>query len=331
MLDTTSIISRRQTLAAGAALAATALPLPARAAGSPSSCRRVHYRDGRVRLACGRCLSYREYGDNPDGPLVFYFHGTPGSRLELALCNGECDDSGVRVIAVDRPGMGGSSYHKGRRICHWPNDIEQLACALGYSDAPFGIIGLSGGAPYAAACAYKIPHRLSHVAIVSGHAPMEACGTCPGNQDELIELISKCPALGKAAFKLIGGRLDRKPDKVIEKVSKNWSTADKKLILCNPVHRRQLIANLREANRCGPNGLVTDIRLLAECWGFQLRKINGVPVSIWQGGCDPVVTPSMGRYFHKQIAGSELIVDPRAGHVTMFKWHAREILSRFFA
>ena len=328
------MLTRREALTTGAAMFATALPSPwlgaqQSIAGPPLLSRCVPVRDGRIRLADGRCLGYREYGKNTHGPLVFYFHGTPGSRLELGLCDAESCSVGTRVIAVDRPGMGLSSYDNNRRITDWPCDIEQLAAALGYADAPFGIIGLSGGAPYATVCAHQIPHRLTHVALVSGHTPLNACGTCPGNQDELIELVSRRPRLGKLAFKLIGRRLDRKPDKLIQRISKNWSAADRKLMLCNSKNYRQLIANLREASRCGPAGLVKDIRLLAGCWGFQLSSITGVPVSIWQGGCDPVVTPSMGRYFQRQIAGSELITDPRAGHVTMFKWHARDILSRF--
>ncbi len=320
------MLSRREALmTTGAAMLAAALPCPAFAAG------RVAARDGRVHLSNGRFVSYREFGNNPGGPLVFFFHGTPGSRMEAALCEAESSSLGVRMVALDRPGIGRSSYYGNRRITDWPCDVEQMAAALGHADAPFGIIGLSGGAPYAAACARQIPHRLSHVAIVSGHAPMGACGTTPGNNDKLIELISRRPRLGRMAFKLIGRRLDRKPEKVIQKVTEEWTAADKKLILCNAENYRLLQANLNEANRCGPSGLVKDIGLLSGCWGFRLNEITGVPFSIWQGDCDRIVTPSMGRYFHQQLAGSELITDPRAGHVTMLKWHAHDILSRFVA
>ncbi|MCG8449949.1 MAG: alpha/beta hydrolase [Pirellulales bacterium] len=319
----THMLSRREVLAAGGALLATALP------GSHALAAAASQRnDGRIRLADGRWLAYREYGPL-QGPLVFYFHGTPGSRLELALCDWESCCSGARVIAVDRPGMGRSSYQCRRRILDWPHDIEQLAAALGYADSRFGIVGMSGGASYAAACAAKIPHRLTHVAMVSGHAPLGACGTCPGNQDKLIELISRRQRLGKVALKAIRRRLDRHPDKVVAKITRKWTAADRQLVLCNPKHYRDLIANMREAVRCGPQGLVTDIHLLACPWGFCLSDIQGVSVSLWQGECDRIVTPSMAHYFHKQIAGSELVIDPQAGHVTMFKNYATEILSRF--
>ena len=319
------MLTRRELLATGGALLATSLPgARVLAAATPKP------KDERFCLADGRWLSYRQYGPS-GGPLVFYFHGTPGSRLELSLCDGECCCTGARVIAVDRPGLGRSSYQGGRRILDWTCDIEQLAAALGYADSRFGILGLSGGAPYAAACAAKIPRRLTHVAIVSGHAPLGACGTCPGDHDRLVELISRRQRLGKLSLKVVSRRLQRRPDKVIEHVTKDWAAADRQLVLCNPKHYRDIVACMREAVRCGPQGLVTDIRLLEQPWGFCVSDIRDVPVSIWQGGCDRIVTPSMGRYFHKQIEGSQLVTDPKAGHVTMLKNHSNEILSRFLS
>lgn len=317
------MLTRREALAAGATLFAAALPSVPLYADEGSVCR-----DGRLRLCDGRRLAYREYGD-PRGRLVFYFHGMPGSRLEAALIADDAYLAGIRLISVDRPGLGCSTYYAARRVLDWPCDILQLAAALGHADAPFGILGMSGGAPYATACALKFPQRLTHVAIVSGHAPMCAPGVCPGNQDKLIELIAQRQRLGKLAFKLIDRRLDRRPDKVVGMITKNWTAADKKLMLCNPRRYRQLIANLNEASRCGPAGVVTDIRLLACHWGFSLCQLQGVPISIWQGGCDRTVTPSMGRYFHRQIAASELIENSQAGHVTMLKWHIADIFSRF--
>lgn len=316
-------ITRREVLSAATAILGASLPAAClQASGYVSS------QSGKVRLSDGRWLGYQEYGVS-DGPLVFYFHGTPGSRLEFGLNDTESYQSGVRVISVDRPGMGLSSYDGGRRILDWPQDVVQLAASLGYADSSFGVIGLSGGAAYAAACAYEIPDRLTHMALVSGHTPMGAAGTHPGNQDKLVELIARRPRLGKLVFKIVDRRLDRRPDKVVRKLTENWTPADKQLVLRSPKLYRQLILNLNEASRCGPAGMVKDIRLLACPWGFRLSDIQGVPISIWQGGCDRTVTPSMAHYFQRQLVGSELTLDPRAGHVTMFKWHVSEVLSRF--
>lgn len=298
------------------------LPDSALRAGERNSCR-----NGRVRLADGRWLGYRDYGQSA-GPLVFYFHGTPGSRLELSLGDDECLASNARIVSVDRPGMGLSTYQNDRRILDWPDDIEQLAAALGYGDEQFGIVGMSGGTPYALACALRMPHRVRHVAIVSGHAPMGAPGVCPGNLDKLIEIVDHRPRLTKLVFRISAKRLDRHSDRVLRNITASWTAADRRLVLCDPKRRRQLVANLEEASRCGPSGVATDVRLLARPWCFPLSAIQGVSVSIWQGGCDRIATPSMGRYFHQQIAGSELLIDPQGGHVTTLKHHAAEFLAR---
>jgi pimeloyl-ACP methyl ester carboxylesterase len=320
------MLSRREALAAGAAVFSTAFtsPLAASAHGGQAGMARP----GRFRLADGRILAYCEFG-NPTGPPVFYFHGTPGSRLEAALIDGEARNAGVRFISVDRPGIGRSTYHSHRRICDWPNDVVQLADGLGYAGTSFGIAAMSGGAPYATVCARMIPHRLTHVAIVSGHGPPGTPGVTAGSEDRLIAFMTRRPRLSRVGLNFVSRRLDRKPDKVAKRVMHNWAEVDRQLVLCTPGYYQFLIDNLDESIRCGVNGILTDVRLLGCPWGFELCEIQGVRISIWQGGCDRIAPPSMGRYFHSQIAGSEYHFDSRASHVTMFKWHAAEILSRF--
>ena len=320
------MISRRDALAAGAALFTTAVASPltavARAAQVGIS------QPGRLRLCDGRILAYCEYGD-PTGPPVFYFHGTPGSRLEPGLIDSEARNAGIRLVAVDRPGIGRSTYQNGRRICDWPGDVEQLADALGYAGTSFGVVGFSGGTPYATVCARMIPHRLTHVAVVSGHGPLGAPGVSAGSADKIIALIIRRPRLSRMGLNFASRRLDSRPDRVAKHVMHNWAEVDRQLVLCNPYYYQFLIDNIDEAVRCGVDGLATDVRLLGCDWGFELCQIQGVSVSIWQGGCDTISTPSTGRYFHSQIAGSEYHYDPRASHITMFKWHAAEILARF--
>lgn len=320
------MISRREALAAGAALFSTSLVSPfAREARGAQS---IIEQPGRFRLRDGRILAYCEHGV-PSGPLVFYFHGTPGSRLEPGLVEADIRNAGIRLIAVDRPGIGRSTYQSGRRICDWPSDVVQLADALGYAGTNFGVAGFSGGAPYALACARFFPERLTHVAVISGHGPLGAPGVSAGRADKIISLIIRRPRLSKRGLEFVSRRLDRRPDKVAKHIMHGWAEVDRQLVLCNPRYYEFLIDNLDEAVRCGVDGLATDVRLLGCEWGLELCKIQEVAVSIWQGGCDTISPSSTGRYFHSQVVGSQLHVDPRAAHITMFKWHASEIFSKF--
>ncbi len=314
------MLTRRQALVAGLTLLPTT-GLWRRALAAPMP----QYAHGQVRLPSGRRIGYAEYGD-PSGPLVFYFHGTPGSRIEAGLIADEATAAGVRLVALERPGIGLSDYQSGRRILSWPADVASAAEALGYGGTSFGIVGLSGGAPYALACVRCMPERLTHVAVVSGHTPP---GGPEGNQDRLIAWVGRRPRLATMAFRVAGNQLRKHPDFVLHKVAKSWAESDRQLILCNPAYYAALNQTLLEATRCGPEGLVTDVTLLGSDWGYRLCDLPPASVSFWQGGCDPIAPAAMGHYFQQNVAGSELTIDPRAGHLTMLKWHAATILGRF--
>ena len=61
-----------------------------------------------VPLAGGRTLTLDDVGD-PAGVPVVYLHGTPDSRLARHPDDGLASAAGVRLLAVDRPGYGGTS------------------------------------------------------------------------------------------------------------------------------------------------------------------------------------------------------------------------------
>ena len=110
---------------------------------------------GRVlRLADGRRLGFAEYGASGGQPLLF-FHGTPGARLVAGFAHQSALRLNVRLIAPERPGFGRSDFQAGRRILEWPDDVAALADALGLER--FAVAGVSGGAPYALACAWRLP------------------------------------------------------------------------------------------------------------------------------------------------------------------------------
>src|SRR5436190_21241873 len=83
----------------------------------------------RVTLRDGRTLGFAEYGD-PNGEPVLEFHGSPSSRLEASYFDDAGKKVGARVIGIDRPGFGISTYAKGYRILNWPSDVVEFANAL---------------------------------------------------------------------------------------------------------------------------------------------------------------------------------------------------------
>lgn len=140
-----------------------------------------------IKLPDGRSLAFSAYGD-PGGNPILFFHGWPGARLQGRLTDQPAKRLGLRVIAPDRPGFGHSDFQRNRQILYWPDDVGHLADSLGIDK--FSVIGLSGGAPYAFACAYKHPNRINSVGVVSGVGPSDV----PGSDENILPLTGKMQA-----------------------------------------------------------------------------------------------------------------------------------------
>jgi pimeloyl-ACP methyl ester carboxylesterase len=61
-----------------------------------------------IRSPDGRNLKYLEVGDS-HGPLVIHNHGGPSSRFEARFFANSASKNRLRLICVDRPGMGSPS------------------------------------------------------------------------------------------------------------------------------------------------------------------------------------------------------------------------------
>ena len=84
-----------------------------------------------INLQDGRILGFAEYGKR-DGNPVFYFHGHPGCRFEAGLLAEHAESLNVRIIGVDRPGLGLSTYKPGRKILDWTDDLLELDICLAW-------------------------------------------------------------------------------------------------------------------------------------------------------------------------------------------------------
>ncbi|KAL4532132.1 hypothetical protein Ndes2437B_g02555 [Nannochloris sp. 'desiccata'] len=114
-----------------------------------------------IRLQDGRELSYTVFGvRNPEpGRTIIYFHGFMSSRLEAAMLQDRALDLGIRIVAADRSGYGDSTYDPHRTPHSAVKDVEQLLEALLPPDEKVVFYGVSGGSPYAAACAALLQNR----------------------------------------------------------------------------------------------------------------------------------------------------------------------------
>ena len=120
-------------------------------------------------LSSGHRIGFAEFGD-PEGIVVFYCHGFPSSRLEGRLYDAAAVSSSVRLIVADRPGYGFSDPKPLSSIVDWADELAEFADHLAIDK--FHILGVSGGGPYALACAHSLSDRLFSVSVVGGLGPV---------------------------------------------------------------------------------------------------------------------------------------------------------------
>lgn len=147
-------------------------------------------RDATLRLPAGRTLTYATLGaeegaaedrrdaggpgstarDRNGRPVVVVLDG-PGSRGLARAAAPAATALGIRLVAPDRPGAGGSTAAPDRRLTDWPDDHAALLDALGVERA--GVLAQSGGTPFALAVGAALASRTSGIAFLGAVAPLD--------------------------------------------------------------------------------------------------------------------------------------------------------------
>ena len=285
-------------------------------------------RDATVTLPDGRRLAYTEWG-RPDGEPVLGFHGGPGTRL---WCPDEAATTaaGVRLIMPDRPGVGRSDPLVPRTLADWPKDVERLADALHLS--AFGVVGLSAGGSYAAACAALIPGRLRGVALVACRALSEY------NWAERSAAVEELSPEERAEFDLAQvdppaaadlaaqhaadwvEQLDEHPE-IMQQQLEAAADGDR-WYFEDPARVATFEAAMRDWGRQGVDAIKWELIDVFLPWGFRLADIS-IPVTIWFGSQDHRIKHM--DFQARTIPHSSVVVWPDSGHLGMAK-HWGEIL-----
>jgi pimeloyl-ACP methyl ester carboxylesterase len=113
-----------------------------------------------VTLRDGRTLEYADLGDPAGRPVVFH-PGTPAAAGQGVVIADAASRQGVRLISVSRPGYGASTM-SAPALTAAAVDTLELADQLGFER--FGVVGSSGGGPFAVAVAAVAPDRVDFVA-----------------------------------------------------------------------------------------------------------------------------------------------------------------------
>jgi pimeloyl-ACP methyl ester carboxylesterase len=277
-------------------------------------------------LTDSRTLTYAEYGA-PGGKPVFYFHGQSGSRLEPAMLDAnDFEKAGIRLIACDRPGMGGSDFQPGRGFSHWPADIAALADSLRLGK--FGVFGVSGGGGYVLTCARWIPDRLTAAVIVSGAGCMDS----PEARASLPAMNRLMWGLAARSARLIGllltltipkGQVD--VDKARKQMMRSLPPVEA-AVFEKPGRLEAFMASGAESMRQGIKGIAWDTHLCAAPWDFHLEEIR-FPVRLLHGEADQNVPIAVARKVANNIPGCQAAFYQGEGHFSTVVNHLDEVFN----
>lgn len=282
-----------------------------------------------IKLKDGRTLGYAEYGA-PQGKSIFFFHGNPSSRLAATIMDETAKRVNACIIALDRPSIGLSDCKPGRQYLDWPDDVTELADALGVER--FAILGVSSGGPHAAACAFKIPERLTVAAIVSSPCPF----TVPAASESMslswrlrVSAGRRAPWLVGLFFTMVSRDARRDPVSAISRTLRGLPEPDR-VALARPDMVQPAGNSIREAFRTGTRGAAWDYSLMTRPWGFHLEDIS-VEVQLWHGEADAIFHPRMGHYLADTIPNCRPKFVSGEGHISLMINHMEDILSDLVA
>jgi pimeloyl-ACP methyl ester carboxylesterase len=234
-----------------------------------------------------------------DGPPMIWFHGSPSCRLEARLLGPWAQETGRRVVALDRPGLGQAALRNGWTMADVVDDAVHVADHLGWRR--FGVAGGSGGGPYVLAAAHFVPERLSFATALACAGDMDHVRA--GWVDRLSAVGTRIPGALATTFGALRLGAHWVPGALVERLAtplRPWMPA-------GPAMARLFADTLREATRQGVQGVVQDTEVLHRPWGFDLDRIT-FPVTLVAGDRDPFIPRPYTEHLMKELPSATLEV-----------------------
>jgi pimeloyl-ACP methyl ester carboxylesterase len=280
-----------------------------------------------VPLPDGRRLGYAEFGE-PFGPLVLWFHGTPGARRQVPpVARRAAEKRGLRIVCVERPGIGSSTDHCYREVRDWADDVAVVADHFGHER--FLVVGLSGGGPYALATGHELPERVVAVGILGGLVP--TCGeeaaaggvvalSRPFNR--LLTGLRRPLGRGLWAFVRAAEPVSHPAYRAFATVMPDGDTK----VFSDPAMEEMFIDDLTRGARGQFQAFVNDLVLVGRPWGFRLADVR-VPVRWWHGDADPFVSLEAAKRACRTLPNCELRTRHGESHMGGFAASDRMLAS----
>ncbi|GIG36561.1 alpha/beta fold hydrolase [Cellulomonas pakistanensis] len=257
-----------------------------------------------VRLPDGRTLVGRSWGPHGGRPVLLVAGAGTGSAL--AFGEDLLAARGVRLLTMDRPGMGGSTPDPARDAASTARDYAAFAAGVLGSSAPLPVVTSSQGALFGLAlAAVGGASALVLVSPADEVAHPTIAPLLPEHARGLAGLAATDPEGARAV-------LGRVTAGTMEAMVRDGAVAEDRAVYDDPAFLARYRAALAEGFAGGGAGYVTDTLLAMRRWEVDLGAV-GVPTTLLVGALDRVHSPDLGRTLASRIPGAARRVVPGVG------------------
>lgn len=272
-----------------------------------------------IQLKDDRKLAWFEWGPENGIPVLFCTGAGMGGSLGFGTSH--LSDLALRLIAIDRPGLGLSNPHPTKTLSSWVDDVRELL--HGNNLHSVLAVGFSQGAPFALALAEA--GLVEAIAIVAGQDDLSHPRIKPLLQPDVAQMIAAVEQ-DTAAFEQHFSQTATW-DGLWQLIIAMSAARDRSLYLSDSFS--QAYQNcLREGFSQGARGYARDLVNAISTWPFAVENIT-IPVDLWYGGLDtsPVHSPDFGATLASRLPRSAHILDPEEGSSILWT-RSQDILSR---
>lgn len=278
----------------------------------------THPSRSEVTVGDDRRIAWHDVGD-PAGRPCLFLPGSSSSGLAGLALDAAAKDAGIRLIALDRPGLGRSGRAPVRRLVDWPDDVAELLDQLEIDRV--GVLGHSAGGAFALAVAYRLPDRVSATVVCAGSGPYSEewfrdRARMSRTSRMYYGMALRAPTVFGRLMASSTPRTQKGIDRTIALVARG-SSPDARFAREQPERMRISLEAVADGFRDGPEGPTDEARMICSPWGFEVADVQA-HVEWWHGEQDGNVHPAAGRAMTARLPHATAhFVD--GGHALLFE------------
>jgi pimeloyl-ACP methyl ester carboxylesterase len=272
-----------------------------------------------LRLSDGRRLAWCEWGPADGRPVLFCTGAGMGGSLGFGA--GDVAALGLRLMAIDRPGLGGSDPHPAKTLSSWADDVAELVRARDLA-RPLSV-AFSQGAPFGLALAGR--GLVAALAVVAGQDELAHPRIRPLLHPDVAGMLATVEqdadgfgrhVAGTATAEWLWGLIAGMSGALDRALYERPDFAD--------AYRRALAEGFSR----GADGYARDLVNALGPWPVRAEDV-AVPVDLWYGALDTstVHSPDFGATLAERLPRATRTLDPDAGGSILWT-RSRDILTR---